>query len=165
MNPITMLIERLFRYANFRAAWLPAKLRDYSNMASDWAFAALLMNYDWHFANSSLLIRFSCFIIWFRALLSRCSKKKLLQQRSLQTSDRPTIPNFLMMPAAKNVEKGDQYVVEWVFDELYYLQFLQRISNQAWDERFEIINSLYMNKIFDLCLLRHLMLNWENILK
>lgn len=45
-----------------------------------------------------------------------CSKKKLIQQRSHQTTDRPIIPNILMMPTSKTVEKIDQYVVEWVLN-------------------------------------------------
>jgi hypothetical protein len=41
-----------------------------------------------------------------------CSKKKLIQQRSQQTSDRPSIPNILMMPITKANEKSDQYAAE-----------------------------------------------------
>ena len=40
------------------------------------------------------------------------SKKKLIQQRSQQTSDRPSIPNILMMPISKVAEKSDQYAAE-----------------------------------------------------
>lgn len=97
-----------------------------------WAFVARLMNYDWHFkphdvrAPKEVFIhhtqmRFSCsFCFLIRLSYSACpfrfSKKKLLQQRSHQTSDRPVIPNILMMPISKSMEKIEPYVVEWVAD-------------------------------------------------
>lgn len=59
---------------------------------------------------------FICFIF------SSCSKKKLIQQRSLQTSDRPFMPNILMMPITKTVDKHDQYAVEWV----HFLNILKK---------------------------------------
>lgn len=95
------------------------------------------MNYDWHFKLLHVRAAKVIFIHQSKALFSRSflllnsiislsmffpgfSKKKLLQQRSHQTSDRPAIPNILMMPISKSMEKMEPYVVEWV-DDLFCL--------------------------------------------
>jgi hypothetical protein len=83
------------------------------------------MNYDWHFAAVALKVDFVRITIKLSRSFSlnnkfsyllftfvRCSKKKLIQQRSQQTSDRPSIPNILMMPTTKAADKNDQYAVE-----------------------------------------------------
>lgn len=68
--------------------------------------------HEWRiFLHRNRVFMLICLIPLFSFL---CSKKKLVQQRSLQTSDRPIIPNILMMPITKTAEKNDQYAIEWV---------------------------------------------------
>lgn len=72
-----------------------------------------------------------------------CSKKKLIQQRSHQTTDRPIIPNILMMPTSKTVEKIEQYVVEWVLNDSRKFYFAkERIQTDLWPWKHTALNFL-----------------------
>lgn len=96
---------------------------------------ARLMKFDWHFRLRLFGKWISlALVLWLFSLNNDfpfafdCSKKKLIQQRSQQTSDRPSIPNILMMPITKPAEKSEQYAAEWV----PYWLFVDWLSDVEW---------------------------------